>query len=95
MATELKHRSEQNRYVFLMDGEEVGETGYELRGDAMHLTHTEVDPDRRGEGIADSMVRAVFDDIRSSTDLRVVAACPFVVEWLERNPDYRNLKGKA
>lgn len=95
MASELKQLSDEDRYVFLMDGEEVGETGYLVRGNAIHLTHTEVDPQRRGQGIADAMVRAVFDDIRSSTDLKVVAACPFVVEWLERNPDYRDLEAKA
>jgi uncharacterized protein len=92
MATELVEQSEKNRYSFLQDGDEVGVTGYVRRGNAVYLTHTEVDPERRGEGIADTMVRAVFDDIRSKGDLTVVAACPFVVEWLERNPDYRDLE---
>ena len=92
MTTELIEQTEKNQYVFLLDGEEVGVTGYVRRGNAVHLTHTEVDPEHRGEGIADAMVRAVLDDIRSKGDLTVVAACPFVVEWLERNPDYRDLE---
>jgi predicted GNAT family acetyltransferase len=95
MATELIEQTEKNQYVFLQDGDQVGVTGYQRRGDALYLTHTEVDPDRRGQGIADAMVRAVFDDIRSKGNLSVVAACPFVVEWLERNPDDRDLERKA
>jgi uncharacterized protein len=92
MATELVEQIEKNQYSFQQDGDEVGVTGYVRRGNAVHLTHTEVVPEHRGEGIADAMVRAVFDDIRSKGDLTVVAACPFVVEWLERNPDYRELE---
>ena len=95
MATELVEQIEKNQYSFQLDGDEVGVTGYVRRGNAVHLTHTEVDPERRGEGIADAMVRAVFDDIRSKGDLTVVAACPFVVEWLERNPDYRDLEAAS
>jgi uncharacterized protein len=95
MASELKQLSDEDRYAFLIDGEEVGETGYLVRGNAIHLTHTEVDPQRRGQGIADAMVRAVFDDIRSKGNLSVVAACPYVVEWLQRNPDDRDLERKV
>jgi uncharacterized protein len=95
MATELKKQVEKSQYVLVQDGQEVGTTGYSLRGNAIHLTHTEVDPGRRGQGLADTMVRAVMDDIRSTTERKVVAACPYVVEWLASNPDYQDLEERV
>jgi uncharacterized protein len=95
MATELKLQGDKSRYVLVEDGEEIGITGYVLRGNAIHLTHTEIDPERRDQGLADTMVRAVMDDIRSTTEHRVVAACPYVEEWLDRNPDYQDLEERS
>ena len=95
MATELKLQGEKSRYVLVQDGEEVGITGYALRGNAIHLTHTEIDPAHRDQGLADTMVRAVMDDIRRTTERKVVAACPYVVEWLASNPDYQDLEERT
>lgn len=94
MSTELQHLADQNRYVYLEDGEQVGITDYQLRGRNILLTHTEVDPRLRGEHIGSAMVQGVLDSIRADTDYRVVAACPFVEEWLAEHPDYRELESR-
>lgn len=88
----LRHLAAQNRYVFQSDGEDVGLTDYELHGSAIHLTHTEIDPEHRGSGLGDDMVQAVLDTVRLDTDYTVVAECPFVVDFIERHPEYEELQ---
>ncbi len=87
----LTHLPAQNRYVYRADGKDVGLTDYELHGSAIHLTHTEIDPEERGSGLGDDMVQAVLDTIRLDSDHTVVALCPFVVDFIERHPEYEEL----
>lgn len=95
MSTELQHLAGQNRYLFTRDGDQVGLTDYVLHGNAIHILHTEVDPTLRGQGLGDEMIRAVLDQIRTETDLRVVAECPFVIDWLEDHPEYHELEERG
>lgn len=95
MSTAVKHLSAQNRYVFSQDGIEVGLTDYRLVDRDIHLTHTEIDPAMRGAGLASEMVQGVLDHIRTDTDYRVVADCPYVVTWLTRHPEYQDLEQRA
>lgn len=92
MSSILQHLPGQTRYVFQSDGVDVGLTDYRLIGHDIHITHTEIDPALRGGGLGAEMVQAVLDTIRSSTDHRVVAECPFVVAWLRHHPDYQDLE---
>lgn len=92
MSTEVLHLPGQNRYVFEKDGEQVGLTDYTLRGNSIHITHTEIDPHLRGGGLGSEMVQSVLDAIRTDTSYRVVAECPFVVDWLEQHPEYQELE---
>jgi predicted GNAT family acetyltransferase len=95
MSSEVQHLPGQNRFVFEKDGKQVGLTDYTLRGNAMHITHTEVDPSLRGAGLGDEMIQEVLDLIRTESDHRVVAECPFVVDWLGRHPEYRELEERG
>jgi predicted GNAT family acetyltransferase len=72
MSTEVLHLPGQNRYVFEKDGEQVGLTDYTIRGNSMHITHTEIDPLLRGSGLGAQMVHGVLDSIRTQTGYRVV-----------------------
>ncbi len=95
MSSAVHHLPGQNRYVFEKDGKQVGLTDYTLRGNAIHLTHTEIDPHRRDGGLGAEMVQLVLDQIRTDTDYRVVAECPFVVDWLEQHPEYQELEQRG
>ena len=92
MSTDVQHLEDQNRYVFSSDGAQVGLTDYRLRGNSIHLTHTEIDPHLRGNGLGEQMVQGVLDKIRAETEYRVVADCPFVDSFLREHPDYRELE---
>ncbi len=91
MSSAVHHLPGQNRYVFQKDGTDVGLIDYTMRGHAIVLTHSEIDPSLRHGGLGDEMVQDVLDKIRQETDYRVIAECPFVVDWLERHPDYQEL----
>lgn len=95
MSSAVQHLPDQNRYVFEKDGRQVGLTDYRLRGNAMHITHTEIDPQLRGSGLGAEMVQDVLDTIRTDTDYRVVAECPFVVDWLGHHPEYHELETRG
>jgi predicted GNAT family acetyltransferase len=92
MSSAVQHLPGQNRYVFQKDGAEVGLIDYTMRGNSIVLTHSEIDPNLRHSGLGDEMVQDVLDQIRERTDYRVVAECPFVVDWMERHPDYEELE---
>ncbi|QHO68443.1 GNAT family N-acetyltransferase [Marisediminicola antarctica] len=89
---ELRNLLAENRYLFSVDGEEVGLADYRVIGEQIHITHTEITPRLRGSGLGERMVRALLDTIRADTDYRVVADCGFVREFLRRNPEYAELQ---
>ena len=91
MSNDVQHLAGQHRYVFRRDGDEVGLTDYWLRGNEIHLTHTEINPKLRGKGLGAEMVHEVLEKIRVETGYRVVADCPFVADWLDKHPEYMEL----
>jgi len=80
-----------NRYELQLDGEKVGHIDYVVDGSEIHLTHTEVDPNRQERGLGSDLVRGALDQIRSDTAYRVIPDCPFVASWLKKNDDYADL----
>ena len=92
MATELTQVPSQNRFLFTRDGVQVGHVDYLMRGNAIHILHTEIDPALRGQGLGGQLVQSVLEKIRTETDLKVVAICPFTAHWLESHPEYRDLE---
>ena len=75
----------------IRDGDRLlGIAAYQLRGDEIRFTHTEVNPDAGENGLGSRLVRAALDDVRGR-GLRVVPLCPFVRGWIERHPDYADL----
>jgi predicted GNAT family acetyltransferase len=91
MADTVRHDPERSRYLFERDGEWLGHTNYRVVDGSVQITHTEIDPALRGQGLGGIMVRAVLDDLRSRTDSRVVPICPYVDRWIDLHPDYADL----
>jgi predicted GNAT family acetyltransferase len=54
------------------------------------LQHTLVPEADRGRGIGGTLVRTAIQHAREEGK-RVIATCPFVKAWLERNPDQRDV----
>ena len=48
-----------------MDGKRAGLAAYELAGDVISFTHTEIDDAYEGQGLGSQLARHALDDVRS------------------------------
>lgn len=87
--------SEEKRFVAEVDGEVVGFAAYELEAGVITFTHTVVDDAVEGQGVGSALVRTALDAVGQAGQRRVDPQCPFVAEWIERHPDYRDLLARA
>ena len=78
--------TERERYEAHLDGELAGVLEYAVKRGRLALIHTEVSPAHEGRGVGSSLVRFALDDARRR-DLRVLAICPYVREYLTRHPE--------
>jgi uncharacterized protein len=84
---------ERNRYEARdANGARVGQVDYRRTDRQITFTHAEVDPSVEGQGVGSTLARHVLDRARAD-DASVVPACPFIEEWIDRHPDYRDLVG--
>ena len=65
---------------------------YRLTPSAVIITHTETPRALRGRGIASELVKGALELIRAD-GLKVVAGCGFVVDYLQKHPEYADLEG--
>jgi predicted GNAT family acetyltransferase len=80
-----------NAYFLVVDGERIGQTNYDIHGDVIEFTHTEIDPEKREAGMGGELVEGALEHVRTATDYRVVATCPFTASWIEEHPEYQDL----
>jgi len=85
----LRQNIERQRYEFDVDGA-TAIAVYRPSPGVLTFTHTEVPAALRGQGIGSRMMRAVLDDVRAQ-GLKVVPRCPFVADFVERNPEFVDL----
>lgn len=67
-------------------GDQAAVLEYRRNGKRFVITHTEVPPQFRGQGIAGRLVAAAVDRA-AHEGMTVVPLCPFARDWLERNPE--------
>jgi uncharacterized protein len=65
---------------------------YRLSPGKVIITHTETPPALRGRGIASELVQGALERIRAE-GLKVVAGCGFVVDYLDKHPEYSDMIG--
>lgn len=87
----MRHEPDCARYTIWQDGQTVGLADYRVTPHEVRFIHTEVDPTRRGQGLAGRLVEFALDDVHVRTDLRVVADCPFVATWIGEHAEYEDL----
>jgi predicted GNAT family acetyltransferase len=86
------HEPDRSRYVLKRGDQVLGGTYYQPgpRGEIV-FTHTEIDQELQERGLGSQLIRGALDDVRTSTDARVVATCPFVRRFIRMHPDYQDL----
>jgi predicted GNAT family acetyltransferase len=72
------------------DGVVAGFAAYVREPGTVIFTHTEVDPAFEGQGIGSKLAAGALDDVRAR-GLKVIAVCPFMASYLERNRQYADL----
>lgn len=82
---------ERQRYEAVLDGRVVGFTEYRRVRGRLIFIHTEVDPAMKGRGVAGRLAAGALDDVRAQ-GLRFTAKCPFIAAWLERHPQYEDIR---
>ena len=70
----------------------VAFANYRLTPSAAIITHTETPRALRGHGIASELVKGALALIRAD-GLKVIAGCGFVVDYLTKHPEYRDMVG--
>ena len=56
--------------------------------------HTEVDEDRRGQGLAGELIGGALDDVRERGET-IVAQCPAVAGFIADHAEYADLQAAA
>jgi predicted GNAT family acetyltransferase len=87
---ELRKNVERQQYEIHLDGVRVGLATYVERGGVTVIPHTETLPAYGGRGLAGRLVAFALDDIRSRGG-KVEPACPFVADYMRKNPSYQDL----
>ncbi|TNY38581.1 GNAT family N-acetyltransferase [Thermomonospora catenispora] len=91
MSRQVSDDPRASRYEITVDGDKAGFIDYRKgRRGTLVFTHTEVDPEYEGQGVAGALARGALDDVRAR-GLKVVPLCPFVQRYIDRHPEYRDL----
>jgi len=89
MDFEIKHDTEQNRFVSYVEGcEAVAE--YTLKDSVIDLYRTFTSPELRGKGIAGKLVKFALEHAKEN-NLKVIPTCSYVKGYIERHENYKEL----
>ena len=91
MTLAIDHQPEARRFAADVGGKTAYITYRELDGRLLELDHTYVPREFRGTGIASQLTVRALEHARER-GWRVVPSCPFVAAYIERHPEYRDLR---
>jgi len=86
----IAHAPERSRYELELDGRIVGVADYTEDGNVRSFTHTGVEPDHRGEGLAAELVEFALREAREA-EVEVLPLCWYVRDHIARHPEYATL----
>jgi predicted GNAT family acetyltransferase len=89
--SEVRDNTSQHRFELDVEGT-VAFANYRLTPGTVIITHTETPHALRGRGIASELVKGALELIRAD-GLKVIAGCGFVVDYLQKHPEYADLEG--
>ena len=89
MGADVVNNEAESQYE-LSAGSGTALAAYQLEGDTIRFTHTEVPEEAEGQGLATQLVAGALDDARSR-GLKVVPLCSFVRHYIDTHPDAQDL----
>jgi uncharacterized protein len=78
-----------HRFELTVDGH-LAATYYKLDDDVITFIHTEVPEELSGKGVGSRLVKGALDQVRE-LGLKVIAQCPFVKAFIDKNGQYAEL----
>jgi predicted GNAT family acetyltransferase len=87
--TAVRNNAALSRYELDVNGA-MAFANYRLAPGKVIITHTETPPALRGRGIASKLVQGALEQIRAN-DLKVVAGCGFVVDYLQKHSEFTDI----
>jgi len=91
MTDDVRDNTAQQRFELDLDGGRIALANYRISGAAMAISHTEVPKELEGRGIGSRLVRGVLAQARAR-GLKVRPLCPFVRAYMDRHPEYADLR---
>lgn len=90
--SEIKVQDNPGRHQFelLVDGEVAGLAAYRESDGVVTVTHSEVNPRFRGQGLANELARRTLDQLRER-GVKVVPLCPFFAHYVSEHHEYDDL----
>lgn len=85
----VRNNTALSRYELDVDGA-TAFANYRLSPGKVIITHTETPRALRGRGIASQLIQGALEQIRAD-GLKVVAGCGFVVDYLEKHPEFSDV----
>jgi predicted GNAT family acetyltransferase len=89
MTESVQNNTAKQRYELEVEGH-IAAAYYDLSGNVITFTHTEVPKELEGKGVGSRLVKGALDQVRAN-GLRVVAQCPFVKGYIGKHPEYADL----
>ena len=86
---ELRNDTQAHRYELVDDGKVVAFAEYELTGDAVRFTHTEVVAGNEGKGFGSALAKQALDQACASNK-KVIPVCEFIAGYIEKHPAYKD-----
>lgn len=85
MTATVRENPDKNRYEVYDDDRLAGFVAYKLTGHRLALTHTEIEEEFGGRGLAKLLVTEALDDARRR-GLHVLPFCPYVRKVIADDP---------
>jgi len=91
MAFPIQHQPQEQEFTVAVDGHQ-GELAYSFPAEGVvDFTHTFVDEELRGQGVAEALARQALDFARKE-HLRVRTSCKFMQKFVQaHHADYQDL----
>lgn len=89
---EINHIKKENEgELSLIENEkEIGHIKYTLDNDNnMRLIHTQIHENYHGKGFGKKIATKAFEWLKEN-NLKAKIECPFLIKFLEKNPEYQN-----
>ncbi|ATD64791.1 N-acetyltransferase [Neisseria weixii] len=79
----IQHQAESQKFFLLADDEIIGELDYRTLNNTLDITHTRIEPQHRGKGLARHLVNAAIREAEKNS-LNLTASCDYAEQILAR-----------